>query len=107
LATLRFALTGAGYSEAFGNGEFNWANASRGWLMTGAFAKADSGGGTIVGSLVSITMASGHLCADLMRIIDLSTRASRKKLWEEKEAFGKYQSEMNSIPRSRLPTKKK
>jgi hypothetical protein len=104
---LRFALTGAGYSEAFGNGEFNWANASRGWLMTGAFAKAGSGGGTIVGWLVSITMGSGHLCADLMRIIDLSTRASRKKLWEEEEAFGKYQSEMNSIPRSRLPTKKK
>jgi len=80
LATLRFALTGAGYSEAFGNGEFNWANASRGWLMTGAFAKAGSGGGTIVGWLVSITMGSGHLCADLMRIIDLSTRVSRKKL---------------------------
>jgi hypothetical protein len=105
LATLRFALTGAGYSEAFGNGEFNWVNASRGWLMTGAFAKTGSGGGTIVGWLVSITMGSGHLCADLMRIIDLSIRASRKKFWEE--AFGKYQSEMNSIPRSRLPTKKK
>jgi len=105
LATLRFALTGAGYSEAFGNGEFNWANASRAWLITEAFAKAGSGGGTIVGWLVSITMGSGHLRADLMRIIDLSTRASRKNVWEE-EAFGKYQSEMNSIPRSRLPTKK-
>jgi hypothetical protein len=58
----------------------------------------------IVGRLVSITMGAGHLCADLMRITDLSTRASRKKFWEE--AFGKYQSEMNSIPRSRLPTKK-
>jgi hypothetical protein len=72
--------------------------------MTWAFAKTGSNGGTIVGRLVSITMDSGHLCADLMRIIDLSTRASRKKFWEE--AFGKYQSEMNSIPRSRLPTKK-
>jgi hypothetical protein len=29
-ATLRFTLTGARYSEAFGNGEFNWANASCG-----------------------------------------------------------------------------
>jgi hypothetical protein len=28
-------------------------------------------------------LGSGHLCADLMRIIDLSTCASRKKLWEE------------------------
>jgi hypothetical protein len=34
----------------------------------------------------------------------LSTRDSRKKISEE--AFGKYQSDMNSIPRSRLPTKK-
>ncbi len=71
--------------------------------MTGAFAKTGSGDGAIVGRLVSITIGSGHLCADLMRIIDLSTRASRKKLWEE--TFGKYQSERNSIPRSRLPTK--
>ena len=76
--TLRFTPTGARYSDAFGNGEFNWANASRGWLMTGAFAK--TGSGTIVGRLVSKTMASGHLCADLMRIIDLSTRPSRKKV---------------------------
>jgi len=106
LEILRFALTGAGNSEAFGNGELNWANASRCRLMTGAFTKTGSGGGTIVGRLVSITIGSGHLCADVMRIIDLSTRASRKKLWAE-EAFGKYQSEMNSIPRSRLPTKKK
>jgi hypothetical protein len=88
---LRFALTGAGYSETFGDGEFNWANASRGWLTTGAFAKTGSGDGAIVGRLVSITIGSGHLCADLMRIVDLSTRASRKKLW--KETFGKYQSE--------------
>ena len=73
--------------------------------MIGDFARTGSGGGTIVGRLVSIIMGSGHLCADLMRIIDLSTRASRKKLWAG--AFGKYRSEMNSIPRSRLPTKKK
>jgi hypothetical protein len=61
LTTLRFALNGTGYSEAFGNGEFSWASASRGWLMTGAFAKTGSRGGTIVGRLVSITIASGHL----------------------------------------------
>jgi hypothetical protein len=103
LATLRVALTGTGYSEAFGIGEFSWANASRGWLMTGAFAKT-GGGGTIVGRLVSITIASGHLCAELMRVIDLFTRASRRKLWEE--AFGKYQSEKNSIPRSRFRQKR-
>jgi hypothetical protein len=78
--TLRFTPTGARYSGAFGNGEFNWANASRGWLMTGAFAKTGSGGGTIVGRLVSKTTGSGHLCADLMRILDLSTRASRKNV---------------------------
>ena len=73
--------------------------------MAGAFARTGSGGGTIVGRLVSIIMGSGHLCADLMRIIYLSTRVSRKKFWEE--AFGKYQSAMNSIPRSKLPAKKK
>jgi hypothetical protein len=101
---LRFALTGPGYSDAFVNGEFDWANASRGWLMTGAFAKTGSGG-TIVGRLVSITMGSGHLCADLMRIIDLSTRASRKKVSEG--ALGKYQSAKYSMPRSTLPTKAK
>jgi len=50
-STLRFALTGPGYSVAFVIGEFNCANASRGWLMTGAFAKTGSGG-TIVGRLV-------------------------------------------------------
>jgi len=87
------------------NGEFNWAKASRGSLMIDDFARTGSGGGTIVGRLVSIIMGSGHLCADLMRIIDLSTCASRKKFWEE--AFGKYRSEMNRIPRSKLPTKKK
>jgi hypothetical protein len=38
---------------AFVNGEFNWANASRGWLMTGAFAKTGSGG-AIVGRLAAI-----------------------------------------------------
>jgi len=57
---LRFTVTGARYSEAFGNGEFNWANASRGWLMTGAFAKTGSSGGTIVSRLVSKAMGSGH-----------------------------------------------
>ena len=74
-ATLRFALTGPGCSETLGN----WANASRGCLMTEAFAKS-GGGGTIVGRLVSITVSLGHLCADLMRIIGLSTRVSRKKV---------------------------
>jgi hypothetical protein len=78
LVTLRVTLTSARYS--FGNGEFNWANASRGWLMTGALAKTGSGGETFVGRLASKTMASGHLCTDLMRIIDLSTRPSRKKV---------------------------
>ena len=73
--------------------------------MTKAFAKTGSGGGTIVSRLVSKTTGSGHLCADLMWIIDLSTGASRKKFWAE--TFGKYRSEMNSIPRSRLPTKTK
>jgi hypothetical protein len=63
---------------AFVDDEFNWANASRGWLMTGAFAKTGSDG-TIVGKLVSITMGSGNLCPDVTRIIDLSTRGSRKE----------------------------
>jgi hypothetical protein len=43
--------------------------------MIGAFAKTGSGG-TIVGRLVSMTTGSGHLRADLMRIIELYTRAS-------------------------------
>jgi len=76
---LRLALTGPGYSEAFVNGEFNWADASRGWSTTGAFAKTGNGG-TIVGWLVSITVGSGLLWADVMRTIDLSTRPSRKKV---------------------------
>src|SRR5674476_1518400 len=61
VATLRVAPTGPGYSEAFIIGEFIRANASRGWLMIGAFAKTGSGG-TIVGRLASITMGSG--CRD-------------------------------------------
>jgi hypothetical protein len=65
LATLLFALTGAGYSESFGNGELSWANASRGWLIAGAFAEIGSGGGTIVGWPVSITTGSGHLSGAL------------------------------------------
>jgi len=49
--------------------------------MIGAFAKTGGGGGgTIVGKLVSITKGSGHFWDDVMRIIDLSTRASRKKV---------------------------
>jgi hypothetical protein len=86
---LRFTLTGAGYSEAFSNGEFNWATASRGWLMTGAFAKTGSGGGTIVSRLVSKTMGSGHLCADLMRITiltaqkDTETHHAEGQLWSQ------------------------
>src|SRR5664280_2439465 len=47
VATLRFALTGPEYSEAFVNGELNWANASRGWLTTGAFARTGNGGTTV------------------------------------------------------------
>ncbi len=72
--------------------------------MAVALAKTGSGG-TIVGRLVSNVMGSGHLCADLMRIIDLSTLASRKKVGEE--ALGKYQSAMNSNPSSKPPTKAK
>jgi hypothetical protein len=69
-------------------------------------ASANNGtGGTIVGKLVSITTGSGHLRADLMRITDLSTRASLENGWED--ALGKYQSAMNSITRSKLPTKTK
>lgn len=81
---MRFALIGPGdpeavvNSEAFVNGGFSWANASRDWLMVMALAK--TGGGTIVGRLVSMVMGSGHLCADLIRIIDLSTLASRKEV---------------------------
>jgi len=101
---LRFVLTGAEYSEAFVNGESNWANASRGWLTGMALAKTGNGG-TIVGRLVSIVMGSGHLCVDLIRRIDLSTLASRRKAGED--GLGKYQSAMNSIPSSRPPTKAK
>ena len=64
-----------------------------------------NGGGTIVGWLVSKTICSGHLCADWMRMIDLSTRASRVRDGEETSA--QYPSARNSMAKSRLPAKKK
>jgi hypothetical protein len=48
---------------------------------------------------------SGHRWADLMRMIELSYRASRTK-FEEFESC-QYRSATNNIPRSRLPTNKK
>jgi hypothetical protein len=47
--------------------------------MIGTFGKTSSDAGTIIGKLVSKTrrqFVSDHFCADLRRIIDLSTRAS-------------------------------
>jgi hypothetical protein len=69
------------------------------------FARSGNGGGTIVGWLVSKAIASGHRCADWMRMIDLSTRASRAK--DREELSDQYFSAMNIIARSRLPTKTK
>ena len=61
--------------------------------------------GTMVDRLVSKTTRSGHLCPDLMRMIDLSTRASRIKASEADG--GKYRSAMNRIARSTPPIKRK
>jgi hypothetical protein len=82
-----------------------WEKASRGCFAMGALARTGNRGGTIVGRLVSKSIRSGHLWADWMRMIDLSTRASRMK--DEEEASAQYRSARNSIAKSRLPTKKK
>jgi hypothetical protein len=59
LAALGFE--GEGVLETCCEVASSWANASRGWLTSGVFASTAERGGTMVGTLVSITTRSGHL----------------------------------------------
>jgi len=78
------------------------AKALRGVLMTGMSAIA-TGGGVIVGRLVSKTIASGHLCIVWIRIVDRSTLARS----DAADGFGMYQSERNKKASTRLPANPK
>jgi hypothetical protein len=66
-------------------------------------ATATAARGTMVGRLVSNTVASGHLWAVCRRIIVLSTPA----VAGASTSFGKYQSARNSNASNRLPTTQK
>ena len=93
------------FPAGLGIGALACANASRAGLsIIGASTATSGAGGTSVGKLVSIIMRSGHWCAELIRIIDLSNRASAKC---GEGAAGQYRSAMKSIAKSMLPTTKK
>ena len=66
-------------------------------------ATAGEGGRTIVGRLVSKTVASGHLWAECRRMMVLSTPAPAGAA----TSFGKYQSARKSSASNRLPAKMK
>jgi hypothetical protein len=68
LAILNFFRT-ISLFVATGVGVGNCAKASRGELRVGILATM-TGGGKIVGWLVSKTIRSGHLCADVIRMTD-------------------------------------
>jgi hypothetical protein len=101
-AILRFALTGSGVTETSGTGSFRRAKASRGGLVTGAFAMTGEFCGTMVGAFVSKTIRSGHLRSDFILIIGLSA-CSLVAL--RVGSIGSNQFAMNNIAKSRLPTK--
>ena len=72
--TLRWVPTGGVFTKpTLGIGLVSSASASRAGVSTGAGGDTVGSGGTGMGTLVSKTIRSGQLCAEMIRMTDLST----------------------------------